>query len=231
MEELPHEFVQVEAQGGDIRVLNMYCRDGRLMYMHLSSLENFGKRTFCIGDFNTKHREFLTHNQARDSNKNGETLYNYLGGDNAFEQESKLHCHNVNSPDVYTRAMEDKWVQLDLIFSHPEIIESVDRFVYEGSLLSDHKAVAVYCPGIFRPKERYWYYEEKIDWDSYNEVEYQLLSCIHISKLRRAPEWEGGRWRSAVRRCRKPSRPAWGRPRAKRKNRCASKPCHRLWYS
>ena len=130
--------------GGGVRIINVYCRDGNLTYTHLSSIENFGKRTFCIGDFNAKHREFLTHNQSRESNKNGETLYSYIRGNNAFEQESKLHCHNVNSPNVYTRALEDKWVQLDLVFSHPEVIDTVDKFIYEDSLLSDHKAVAVY---------------------------------------------------------------------------------------
>ena len=87
----------------------------------------------------------MWHNQSREANKNGETLWEYLQGSNTLEQESKQHCHNINSPNVYTRALEDKWVQLDLIFSHPEMIETVDKFVYEDSLLSDHKAVAVYC--------------------------------------------------------------------------------------
>ena len=189
LEDLPHDFVQIDAPGGGVRIINVYCRDGKLTYTQLSSMESFGKRTFCIGDFNAKHRQFLTHNQSRESNKNGDTLYRYLKGDNAFEQESKLHCHNVNSPNVYTRAMEDKWVQLDLIFSHPEVIEEVDKFVYEDSLLSDHKAVAVYCPGIFRPQERYWYYDEVIDWSTYDERKYRLLSQSNISKIMKSKEW------------------------------------------
>ena len=80
-------------------------------------------------------------------------------------------------------------MQLDLIFSHPGLIDTVERFVYEDSLLSDHKAVAVYCPGILRPKERYLYYEEVVDWDSYNELEFQMKSQSHISKIKKSAEW------------------------------------------
>jgi len=189
MKDLPHEFVQLDTPNGKYRVVNIYCRDGQLTYTQLSMLENFGNRTFCIGDFNAKHREFLTHTQAVDSNSNGDTLFGYLYGDNAFEQESKLHCHNINSPNVYTRALDDRWVQLDLIFSHPDIIDSVDRFVYEDSLLSDHKAVAVYCPDIFRPKEKYIYYDQVIDWDTYNEIKFRSESKEAIMKLRNSQEW------------------------------------------
>jgi exonuclease III len=150
LEDLPHEFVQIEASGEKIRIVNVYCRDSQLTYTHLSILENFGKKAFILGDFNAKHRQFLTHSQKTDYNKNGETLYRYLQGDNAFEQASRLHCHNVNSPYVYTRAIEEKWVQLDLIFSHPDLIDKVDRFIYNDSLMSDHKAVSVYCPALIQ---------------------------------------------------------------------------------
>ena len=190
MLDLPHEFVQVETPAGKYRVINVYCRDGLLTYTQLSIMENFGSRTFCIGDFNAKHRDFLTHTQVKDSNRNGDTLYGYLFGDNAFEQESKLYCHNVNSPNVYSRAIDGKWVQLDLIFSHPNIIDTVDKFIYDDSLLSDHKAVAIYCPGIFRPKEKYIYFNEEIDWDSYNEIQFRAMSCEAIQNLKNSGEWK-----------------------------------------
>ena len=83
------------------------------------------------------------------------------------------------------------WVQLDLIFLHLEVIDVVDKFVYEDSLLSGHKAVAVYCPGVFRPKEKYLYSDKVIDWDTCNEVEFQLKSRGYISKLKKSAEWEG----------------------------------------
>ena len=86
--------------------------------------------------------------------------------------------------------MEEKWVQLDLIFSHPDIIDKVDKFIYEDSLLSDHKAVAVYCPEIFKPKEKYLYFEEVIDWESYNAIELQLKSKEAIAKLKNSPAWQ-----------------------------------------
>ena len=112
-----------------------------------------------------------------------------MNGDDVVEEEAELDCHNVDSPTGYTRAMEDKWVQLDLIFTQPGIIEAVDKFVYEDSLLSDHKAVAVCCPGFFLPNERYWYYDEVVDWSTYNELEYRLKSQSNIGKLVMSKEW------------------------------------------
>ena len=190
LEDLPHEFVQIEASGEKIRIVNVYCRDSQLTYTHLSILENFGRKAFILGDFNAKHRQFLTHSQKTDYNKNGETLYRYLQGDNAFEQESRLHCHNVNSPYVYTRAIDEKWVQLDLIFSHPDLIDKVDRFIYNDSLMSDHKAVSVYCPALFRPKEKYLYFDEVFDWDSYNPMVFQLTTKATMEALTRLPSWD-----------------------------------------
>ena len=80
--------------------------------------------------------------------------------------------------------LDDRWVQLDLIFSHLDIIDKVDKFVYEDSLLLHHKAVAIYCPGIFRPKEKYIYYNEVIDWDTYNEIKFRSQSKEAILALR-----------------------------------------------
>ena len=230
LEDLPHDFVQLEVPGGSIRIINVYCRDGNLTYTHLSSMENFGTRTFCIGDFNAKHRQFLTHNQSRESNKNGETLYGYMRGDNAFEQESKLLCHNINSPNVYTRAMEDKWVQLDLIFSLPEVIGEVDKFVYEDSLMSDHKAVAVYCPGLFRPQERYWYYDEVVDWSTYDEVQFRLKSQSNISKTMKSKDW--AKW-SLEERCENIQeiiRKSIDASTKKKNSRSESRPCRLVWW-
>jgi hypothetical protein len=189
LEDLPHEFVQLETNDGKIRIVNIYCRDACLKYSHLSTLENFGSKTFFVGDFNAKHRQFLPHTQTTDYNKNGEVLYKYLQGDHCFEQESKLHCHNVHSPNVYTRAVEDKWVQLDLIFSHPDLIDKVDKFVYNDELMSDHKGVSVYCPRLFKPKERYLYFDEVYDWDSYNPLVFQLTSKATIEAVTNVPSW------------------------------------------
>ena len=90
---------------------------------------------------------------------------------------------------MYTRALDERWVQLDLVFSHPDIIDTVDKFVYEDSLLSDHKAVAVYCPRIFRPKEKYTYFDEVIDWDSYNEIQFRAMSCEAMLNLKNSSVW------------------------------------------
>ena len=45
-------------------------------------------------------------------------------------------------------------------------------------------------PGIFRPKERYWYYDEVIVLSTYNELEFQFKSRGHISKLKKSVEWK-----------------------------------------
>ena len=51
-----------------------------------------------------------------------------------------------------------------------------------------HKAVAIYCPGIFQPKEKYIYYNEVIDWDTYNEIQFRSQSKEAILALRNSQE-------------------------------------------
>mgnify|MGYP006863759381 CR=1 FL=1 len=94
-----HEFVQLDTRNGKYRIVNIYYRDGKLTYTQLSTLENFGSRTFCMGDL--MPREFQTYTQAKNSNRNGDTFLWYLYWDDAAEQESNLHFHNIN---VHTKA-------------------------------------------------------------------------------------------------------------------------------
>jgi hypothetical protein len=186
--DLPHDLIRIKTIKGVISFLNIYARNRKLRLDHLEICERLGKNAIIVGDFNAKHPSILPHSQKKAYNHNGLVLYRYLSGREVSLPD--IVIHNRKTLNEWTHAVGQYWSQIDLIITPQHMEGEIRDFIYVDELVSDHKGVAIYTPGLFKPKEKFCYFDgEEYDHGSFEEQSFLAITQAEHSALIRNSAW------------------------------------------
>jgi len=175
-------MINIDSEIGEITIINIYARDGKLNRRDLETV-NKKNKAIIIGDLNAKHDRLIPHTQKVKYNKNGAELLKHMEGEGEKEPSSWT-IHNIPTSTEYThtKADGDGWCQIDYIITTPDLTHLVDQFMYIDELHSDHKGIAVECERIISAVYRGRSYKETWDWKTFNKIKYKALTEAEIAQ-------------------------------------------------